>query len=243
MPRAACSGSNHAAPSDRSSRPCDAWSIVTACGREHARVAVRHAGDEQAEPDARRGRRERGQRDHALEAVARTLAVHRLEVVEAPRAGEAARFAERVRATSVVPLDPLLRDIDSELHVRAPGPGCPTRIDFAPMARADDYLEYFRRVPMFSTCSKKDLKTVAANAERVAGSGRSDPLRAGSDRPRSVRDRRRQGPRLAQRPQGRDASVPAPRSVSSRCSTARRGTRRCSPTPTWSCSCSASASS
>ena len=35
------------------------------------------------------------------------------------------------------------------------------------MARADDYLEYFRRVPMFSTCSKKDLKTVAANAERV----------------------------------------------------------------------------
>ena len=35
------------------------------------------------------------------------------------------------------------------------------------MACADDYLEYFRRVPMFSTCSKKDLKTVAANAERV----------------------------------------------------------------------------
>ena len=35
------------------------------------------------------------------------------------------------------------------------------------MAHADDYLEYFRRVPMFSTCSKKDLKTVAANAERV----------------------------------------------------------------------------
>ena len=36
------------------------------------------------------------------------------------------------------------------------------------MARADDYLDYFRRVPMFSTCSKKDLKTVAANAERVS---------------------------------------------------------------------------
>jgi CRP-like cAMP-binding protein len=35
------------------------------------------------------------------------------------------------------------------------------------MARADDYLDYFRRVPMFSACSKKDLKTVAANAERV----------------------------------------------------------------------------
>jgi CRP-like cAMP-binding protein len=34
--------------------------------------------------------------------------------------------------------------------------------------RTDDYLDYFRRVPMFSTCSKKDLKTVAANAERVS---------------------------------------------------------------------------
>jgi CRP/FNR family transcriptional regulator, cyclic AMP receptor protein len=36
------------------------------------------------------------------------------------------------------------------------------------MARVDDYLEYFRRVPMFAACSKKDLKTVASNAERIA---------------------------------------------------------------------------
>jgi CRP-like cAMP-binding protein len=36
------------------------------------------------------------------------------------------------------------------------------------MARGDEYLEYFRRVPMFSTCSKKDLKAVAAHAERVS---------------------------------------------------------------------------
>jgi CRP/FNR family transcriptional regulator, cyclic AMP receptor protein len=35
------------------------------------------------------------------------------------------------------------------------------------MARTDDVLEYFRRVPMFASCSKKDLKTIAANAERV----------------------------------------------------------------------------
>ncbi len=35
------------------------------------------------------------------------------------------------------------------------------------MARGDDVLEYFRRIPMFSACSKKDLKTIAANAERV----------------------------------------------------------------------------
>jgi CRP/FNR family transcriptional regulator, cyclic AMP receptor protein len=36
------------------------------------------------------------------------------------------------------------------------------------MARTDDVLEYFRSVPMFASCSKKDLKTVAANAERVS---------------------------------------------------------------------------
>ena len=35
------------------------------------------------------------------------------------------------------------------------------------MARGDEFLEYFRRVPMFSTCSKKDLKTIASNAERL----------------------------------------------------------------------------
>jgi CRP/FNR family cyclic AMP-dependent transcriptional regulator len=35
------------------------------------------------------------------------------------------------------------------------------------MARSDDVLEYFRSVPMFATASKKDLKTIAANAERV----------------------------------------------------------------------------
>ncbi len=35
------------------------------------------------------------------------------------------------------------------------------------MARGDEFLEYFRRVPMFSTCSKNDLKTIASNAERL----------------------------------------------------------------------------
>jgi CRP/FNR family transcriptional regulator, cyclic AMP receptor protein len=35
------------------------------------------------------------------------------------------------------------------------------------MARADEFLEYFRKVPMFSTCSKKDLKTIAQNTERT----------------------------------------------------------------------------
>jgi CRP-like cAMP-binding protein len=54
----------------------------------------------------------------------------------------------------------LLRDVDPELH--------DARLGFALVARADDYLEYFRRVPMFSTCSKKDLKTVASNAERIS---------------------------------------------------------------------------
>jgi CRP-like cAMP-binding protein len=35
------------------------------------------------------------------------------------------------------------------------------------MARADEILEYFRRVPLFAACSKKDLKVVASQAERV----------------------------------------------------------------------------
>jgi CRP-like cAMP-binding protein len=34
------------------------------------------------------------------------------------------------------------------------------------MARAEDVLEYFKSVPMFASCSKKDLKTIASNAER-----------------------------------------------------------------------------
>ena len=35
------------------------------------------------------------------------------------------------------------------------------------MARGDELLEYFQRVPLFAECTKKDLKVVAAQTERV----------------------------------------------------------------------------
>ena len=116
MPSSWCSLSNHAAPSDSSSRPCDAWSIGERLGREHRRVPVGHAGDEQAEPDARRHAGQRGERGHALERLARALAVHRLEVVEAPDAVEAQLLGELHPADQLVPRHALLRHIESESH-------------------------------------------------------------------------------------------------------------------------------
>ena len=63
-------------------------------GREDRRVPVRHAGDEQPEPDPLGDPAPRGQRRVALEALAGTLAVHRLEVVEAPDPVEAELVGE-----------------------------------------------------------------------------------------------------------------------------------------------------
>ena len=63
-------------------------------GREHRGMAVGHAGDEQAEPDLGREAGQRGERGVALEALARALAVHGLEVVEAPEAVEAELVGE-----------------------------------------------------------------------------------------------------------------------------------------------------
>ena len=110
------------------------------------------------------------------------------------------------------------------------------------MARADDYLEYFRRVPMFSTCSKKDLKTVAANAERVdvpAGRILCEQGQTGREafvivdgKARVLRN-------------GRKVAIIGPGTTFGELSLldTRRGTRPCSPTATWNCSCSANASS
>ena len=84
--------------------------------REQRRVPVRDTGDEQSEPDARgRGGQCREGR-HTFEAVARTLAVHGLEVVEAPGAGEPALFAEPGPGYQVIPVEALLGDVDTELH-------------------------------------------------------------------------------------------------------------------------------
>ena len=83
---------------------------------EHRRVPVGHAGDEQAEADARRDAGQRGERGHPLERLARPLAVHRLEVIEAPRAVEAQLLGELDAAHDLVPRHPLLRDIETKTH-------------------------------------------------------------------------------------------------------------------------------
>ena len=87
---------------------------------EHRRVPVGHAGDEQAEPDARGLPGQRGERGHAVEGLARALAVHRLEVVEAPGAVEAELLGELHPADHLVPGHPLLCDIESEAHGEQP---------------------------------------------------------------------------------------------------------------------------
>ncbi|MEZ5143490.1 MAG: hypothetical protein R2726_13365 [Acidimicrobiales bacterium] len=85
--------------------------------RQHRRVAVGHPGDEEAEPDPRGDAGQRGERRHALEGLTGSLAVHRLEVVEAPRALEAELLGQLDTADELVPGHPLLGDVQSEAHV------------------------------------------------------------------------------------------------------------------------------
>ena len=85
--------------------------------REHRRVPVRRAGDEEPEADARRHPTQCSQRRHALEGLARALAVHGLEVVEAPDAVEAEVLGEANPADELVPGHPLLGDIEAEPHL------------------------------------------------------------------------------------------------------------------------------
>ena len=82
-------------------------------GGEHRGVPVRHAGDEQAEADRGRLSGKARQGGHALEALTRALAVHGLEVVEAPRPLEAQLLGELHPTHDLVPGHALLRDIDT----------------------------------------------------------------------------------------------------------------------------------
>jgi hypothetical protein len=85
-------------------------------GRQHRRVPVGHARDEQTEPDAGRHAGQRGERRHALEGLARPLAVHRLEVVEPPHTVEAQLLRELHPVHELIPRHALLRHIESESH-------------------------------------------------------------------------------------------------------------------------------
>jgi hypothetical protein len=82
-------------------------------------VAVGDPGDQQPEPDAGRLPGQCGEGGHALERLARALAVHGLEVVEPPGPVEAQVLGELGPPDHLVPRHPLLGDVESEAHVGA----------------------------------------------------------------------------------------------------------------------------
>ena len=116
MPSSRCSSSNHAAPYDELEPATRRVVDGDRLGREHRRMAVGHAGHEQPEPDALGDAAQRGERGDALEALARAVAVHRLEVVEAPDAVEAELVGELRARRDLRPRHPLLGDVESEAH-------------------------------------------------------------------------------------------------------------------------------
>ncbi len=85
-------------------------------GREHGRMPVGHSGDEQAEADALGDAAPGREGGVALEALPRAVAVHGLEVVEAPDAVEAEGVGEAGAVGDLAPGHALLGDVESELH-------------------------------------------------------------------------------------------------------------------------------
>ncbi|MEZ5180100.1 MAG: hypothetical protein R2746_17940 [Acidimicrobiales bacterium] len=85
-------------------------------GGEDRRVAVGHPGHEQAEAHPLGAAAERGEGGVALEALAGALAVHGLEVVEAPDAGEALLLGEPGAGDHLVEGHALLGDVESDVH-------------------------------------------------------------------------------------------------------------------------------
>src|SRR5919201_1143426 len=97
-------------------------------GGHDRRMAVGHAGHEQAQADTLGGRSQRGQGRHAFEAVARALAVHRDEMIEPPHALEAQLFREPRARDDFVELQPLLSDIQAEPHTWSSVYGQPSTV-------------------------------------------------------------------------------------------------------------------
>jgi len=83
---------------------------------EHRRVPVGHSGDEETQPDPRRHPGEDGQGGDAVEGLARSLPVHRLEVIEPPGTVEAEILGEPHPAHHLVEGHPLLSHIEAEPH-------------------------------------------------------------------------------------------------------------------------------
>ena len=94
-------------------------------GGEDRRVAVGEPGNEDAETHVGGDPTPRGQGGHGLEAFPGTLAVHRLEVVEAPDAVEAHGFRETRPIGVLGPGHALLGDVESEAHPHLVSPTLP----------------------------------------------------------------------------------------------------------------------
>jgi hypothetical protein len=89
---------------------------------EQPERAIGEAGDEQTEAHARGDHGERRHRRVALEALARALAVHGLEVVEAPHAVVAEALGELRAVDDFREGHALRRDVQSDSHARSLGP-------------------------------------------------------------------------------------------------------------------------
>src|SRR5206468_7098104 len=77
---------------------------------------VRHARDEQPEAHAFGDPAPRGECRVPLEALSRSLAVHRLEVIETPDTVEAEVVGKARARRDLAPWHPLLRDVQTEPH-------------------------------------------------------------------------------------------------------------------------------
>ena len=85
-------------------------------------VQAAEYAQERAEAHALGDAGPRGERGHGLEALPRAVAVHRLEVVEAPRTVEAQVFGVPHAADELVPRHPLLGEVEAEAHGAQPTP-------------------------------------------------------------------------------------------------------------------------
>ena len=130
-------------------------------------MPVGHAGHEQAEPDVGGDAAPRRERGVALEALARSLAVHRLEVVEAPDAVE----AELVGESALVARSPTTASVAARCRVqiscallsRRPGRGHQAA-EIVRRERRDDGVDALRGRRSPDPEQRRELAEVAAGA-------------------------------------------------------------------------------
>jgi hypothetical protein len=85
-------------------------------GGQDRRVSIGHARDQQAQANTTGHTGQGGQGGHPFEAIARSVAVHGHEVIEAPGSVEVEVLNEPGPAHDLVEIHPLLGDVDAEPH-------------------------------------------------------------------------------------------------------------------------------